>query len=144
MTTIKTEYHLKNEPSTGMSDNEWYGREEALGIDLDACRRAASREARRGFRLIIRGNGIRGRLEIRRAVYRLSLAVGNQSRAEEYLADTCSLGLETPIGKLGNMISEKDKADREQLDLAAARQHPHPQLLENLQVIEQELAAATA
>lgn len=134
MNATRTQYSSQN--TTSMSDDAYYGREPALNVDLDACRRAAVQESRDGLNKIIGGNADAGRWMIRRAVYRLALAVGNQSEAEAYLRSACMPAL--PDYRL----SDAEKADRAELDAAAARQHPHPELLAALQAAERQLAEA--
>lgn len=125
-----------NSSMTGMSDAEFYGRSPASGADLDACRRAAMREVRRGLDAIIYGHARRGRLVIRRAAIRLALALGNQADAETYLGSQDSLRLPT--------VPDADELhDRGQLDMASgARDYPHPELAKTLAGIEAELAEA--
>jgi hypothetical protein len=130
MNATKTEYYAKN--TTSMSDDDFYGRESALGVDLDACRRAAVREARRGYDSLVMGDSEQGKMEVRRAVYRLAVALGNQTIAQEYLwTENTSW--------LGNVCSAEEIQDRQELDRAVAREHPHPQLIAALNRIEGKL-----
>lgn len=130
---VKTHYKAENSPITGMSDDELYGREPALGVDLDACRSAALREVRRGLDHVVMQSTAVGSAMIRRAVLRLSVALGNQSRAEEYIWTQ-------DMPRLVNISSAQELADREQLDCAVAREHPHPGLLAALKSIQTRLA----
>jgi len=127
MTT--TGYRTTNDPITGMSDAAFYGRQPAPGVDMDACRRAAVRETRRATDTIIYGSAKCGSLQLRRAVYRLAIAIGNQSTTETYLS-------RADLPRLGNLVSDAETADAAELDRAVAREHAHPELAGDLAEIE--------
>lgn len=131
---MKTEYDTKNVAVTGMSDDNFYGRETALNVDIEAATRAAVREARRAYQHIIAGDGSESALLLRRVVYRLAITLGNQSHAEEslYMATLAPLGLDR---------SAEEKRDQEELEKGVNRQHKHPGLAEALATIEARLAA---
>lgn len=132
MNATYTEYHTKKSPPTTMSDDDFYGRQPALNVDLGACRRAAVREARRDYDRLVMGDDEQGKLLMRRAVYRLAVAVGNQTIAQEHIwiADS---------PWLGSLFSAEEIQDREELDRAVAREHPHPELIAALNRIKGKL-----
>lgn len=134
-----TTYRTENSPITGMSDNDFYGREPAPGVDIDACKRAAVREVRHGLDSIIHGQANMGRLKVRRAALRLAIALGNQSDAESYLGDS-------PYSVVSHATDAQaaEGADRAELDRAVAGKHRHPALLANLKQIEASIVEAKA
>lgn len=133
MTTIKTSYDATNSDNTGMSDDDFYGREAAMNVDIDACYLAALREFRRAADQVACGYAVLGSLRMRRAVYRLAVAVGNQSRAEDYIA-------ESAMPRLPSVAMADEKCGEAQLDAAANRAHPLPELISALRVIDGKIA----
>lgn len=134
MAAIRTEYRTKNVPETAMSDDDFYGRQPALEVDLDICRQAALVEARRAFDKIVWGRPEQGKLELRRTVYRLAVACGNHTEASEWIS-----GQPLDISRDINIPAERQWIN--ELDRGAGREHPHPNLIAELREIETALVA---
>jgi hypothetical protein len=124
-----------------MSDDNFYGREEALNIDLDACYRAAILEAKNGFDSIVHGNAKLGGLLIRQARVKLAIVIGNEARAMEYLSSHPLPPVFPWPGTPGRKESGADK-DAEEFERGVNRQHAHPGLVEKLEEIKEAIVAA--
>ena len=138
MSATKSDYVAKRgENDTGMSDADYYGRGVALGVDIEAAKRAAVREVWGGIRIVMHGNPLTGQLVMRRAVLRLSVTLGNQSRAEDYLG-----GATYRPEPQTREDEARYAADRAELDKGAGREYAHPGLALQLASIEGQLAEA--
>ena len=117
---VKTEYACT--ACGDMDPAEFFGRESAVGIDITLACDGAAAEVLRGLSKILHGRAEEGAAAIRRAVLRLAIAMGNQSMAEEYLAQRLA-------GPAQAVAPPDEVRARAELDRGVAREHPLPGLV---------------
>jgi hypothetical protein len=127
----KSDYEAKyGANNTSMSDADLYGRHAALGVDLDACLRAAVHEVRMGLRgLIGLDRPMKAALRINLARAKWAVVIGNESEAMDSLNRAVEQMGRWDMSKTGHASQQADAAE---LDRAAAREFAHPGLAERL------------